>query len=99
MPCCANSEVSAFPAIGGKTGHWHPLVSALLSDPCDDGAMARAWIELPAASGWADIRLARHALHELAYVTAELRGTGPVMLRLSGSKLETGELWRSPGQQ
>jgi T5orf172 domain len=69
-----------------------------VSPPCDDGAMARAWIELPAASGWADIRLARHALHELAYVTAELRGSGPVLLRVSGVELETGELWRVPGQ-
>jgi hypothetical protein len=60
--------------------------------------MARAWIEMPAASGWADIRKAHYALHELAYVTAELRGTGPVLLRVSGVELETGELWRSPGQ-
>jgi hypothetical protein len=37
----------------------------------------RVWVELAAASGWADIRLARHALHELNYVMAELRGTGP----------------------
>ena len=58
----------------------------------------RAWLELPRDSGWADIRLARSALHKLGYRTAELRGTGNVLLRLSGGVLETGELWRSPGQ-
>jgi hypothetical protein len=58
----------------------------------------RAWIELPLDAGWADIRLARHALHQLGYATAELRGTGPVLLRLSGSRLDVGKLWRAPGQ-
>ena len=58
----------------------------------------RAWIELPRDSGWAGIRLARHALHQLGYTTSELRGTGNVLLRLAGSKLEPGELWRAPGQ-
>ena len=58
----------------------------------------RAWIELPLDAGWADIRLARSALHKLGYVTAELRGTGNVLLRLAGVKLEPGELWRAPGQ-
>jgi hypothetical protein len=58
----------------------------------------RAWIELPAASGWAGIRLARSALHALDYTTEEMRGTGNVLLRLSGSRLEVSELWRVPGQ-
>ncbi len=59
----------------------------------------RAWVELPADSGWGDIRLARGALHKLGYVTEELRGTGPVLLRLSGSALDVTELWRYPGQR
>ena len=58
----------------------------------------RAWIELPRDSGWADIRLARSALHKLGYRTEEVRGSGNVLLRLSGVKLESGELWRFPGQ-
>jgi hypothetical protein len=58
----------------------------------------RAWIELPVASGWADIRLARSALHALGYTTEELRGSGPVLLRLSGARLKVSELWRMPGQ-
>lgn len=58
----------------------------------------RAWIELPANSGWGDIRLAAVALNQLGYVTEELRGTGLVLLRLSGSRLDAGELWRVPGQ-
>ena len=59
----------------------------------------RAWVELPADSGWADIRLARAALHKMDYATAELRGTGNVLLRLSGARLEAGELWCYPGQR
>jgi hypothetical protein len=58
----------------------------------------RAWIELPAASGWAGIRLASVALNKLGYTTEELRGSGPVLLRLSGARLEVGELWRVPGE-
>ncbi len=58
----------------------------------------RAWIELPRDAGWADIRLAAASLHKLGYRTAELRGTGPVLLRLSGAELDAGELWRVPGQ-
>ena len=59
----------------------------------------RAWVELPADSGWADVRLARAALHKMDYATAELRGTGNVLLRLSGGGLDVGELWRAPGQR
>ena len=58
----------------------------------------RAWIELPEDYGWGDIRVARGTLHRLGYVTEELRGTGNVLLRLSAVKLESGELWRVPGQ-
>ena len=58
----------------------------------------RAWFELPRDAGWADIRLTAASLHKLGYSTAELRGTGAVLLRLSGGKVDTGELWRSPGQ-
>jgi len=58
----------------------------------------RAWIELPADYGWGDIRVAAVALHELGYVSEEQRGTGWVMLRISGSRLERGALWRLPGQ-
>jgi len=58
----------------------------------------RAWIELPRDYGWAQIRLASVALNNLGYVSEELRGAGPVLLRLSGTRLEAGELWRVPGQ-
>jgi hypothetical protein len=60
--------------------------------------MARAWIEFAPDSGWGDVRLARAALHRLDYVTEEMRGAGPVLLRLSSSRLEVGDLWRVPGQ-
>jgi hypothetical protein len=33
------------------------------------------------------------------YVTEEQRMTGVVLLRLAGSKLGRGELWRLPGQR
>lgn len=61
--------------------------------------MARAWIELPADSGWGDIRVAASDLKRLDYVTEEQRGTGPVLLRISGAKLERSALWRLPGQR
>lgn len=60
--------------------------------------MARAWIELPANSGWGDIRIAASDLGRMGYVTQEQRMTGLVLLRLSGSKLARGDLWRLPGQ-
>jgi len=60
--------------------------------------MSRAWIELPAGSGWADVRLARGAMAGLGYHVEEIRGTGNVMLRLSGSKLEAEQLWVMPGE-
>ena len=60
--------------------------------------MARAWIELPRDAGWGQVRLAQTTLNNLGYVTEELRGTGPVLLRLSGSRLDVSELWRVPGQ-
>jgi hypothetical protein len=60
--------------------------------------MSRAWIELPPDAGWGRVRLAHAALHELGYVTEELRGTGNVLIRLSGSRLEAGEVLRGPGE-
>lgn len=60
--------------------------------------MARCWMELPADSRWADVRLASVALNKLGYTTEELRGTGNVLLRLPGSRLEVSELWRVQGQ-
>jgi hypothetical protein len=67
---------------------------AALNDP---DPVARAWVEL-AEDGWAHVRLARGALEDLGYVTEEVRGTGNVMVRLSGSRLSAGELWKMPGQ-
>ena len=58
--------------------------------------MARAWIEMPPGSGWGAIRLARTALRELGYHSEEVRGTGNVLLRLSGSPLERSALWVMP---
>ena len=60
--------------------------------------MARAWIELQADSGWGDLRVAGTRLIEMGYVAAELRGTGNVLLRLSGAQLERPDLLRVPGQ-
>jgi hypothetical protein len=54
-----------------------------------------AWIELPRNSGWADIRLAASALHQLGYVTEEQRGAR-LWLRLSGSQLDVSALWVTP---
>ena len=68
-----------------------PTMFAELPMPC------RAWVELAADSGWGAVRTVRAALARLGYVTAELRGTGNVLLRLSGVKLERGELLRMPG--
>ncbi len=58
----------------------------------------RAWIEMPPGSGWADIRIATHAVRELGYGVAELRGTGNVLLRVLGAEVDVSELWRLPGQ-
>ena len=40
--------------------------------------MARAWVELPAGSGWADIQLARGRLEDDGYATETVTrpGTG-----------------------
>ena len=57
----------------------------------------RAWIELP-DPGWAAVRLATAAMHRLGYRTEVVRGSGAVLLRLSGSRLDAGELWRLPGE-
>jgi hypothetical protein len=61
--------------------------------------MARAWIEMRPGAGWGDVRLMRTALRDLDYVSAELRGTAGVVLRLSGSPLERGEVLKWPGQR
>ena len=61
--------------------------------------MARARIEFPAGTGWGDVRVAGTRLIKLGYVAVELRGSGNVMLRLSGAPLERGELLRVPGQR
>ena len=53
---------------------------------------------MPAGSGWGDVRVASGELHRMGYVTEEQRGTGNVLLRLSGSRLGVSELWRLPGQ-
>ena len=67
--------------------------------PCDPVLMrARVWIEMPPDSGWGDIQLLATSLRGAGYVVEEQRGTGPVMLRLAGAKLERGALWRRPGQ-
>ena len=58
--------------------------------------MARAWIELPADSGWGDVRVAGTRLAGLDYLTYELRGSGNVMLRLPGVPLERSEVLRVP---
>jgi hypothetical protein len=61
--------------------------------------MARAWIEMPPGAGWGEVRLMRTALRDLDYVSAELRGTAGVVLRLSGSQLDRGEVLKWPGQR
>jgi hypothetical protein len=58
--------------------------------------MARAWFELPAGSGWADIRHAAHAFHVYGYTTAEVRGTDRAWLRLSGAELDVSAEWIMP---
>jgi hypothetical protein len=59
----------------------------------------RAWIELPADSGWSDARLAITGLARLDYTAEERRGAGWVMLRISGARLDRPALWRLPGQR
>ena len=59
--------------------------------------MSRAWIQ-PADDGWGSVRVVRAWLeNELGYRVAELRGAGPVLLRVSGSVLERDEALRVPG--
>jgi hypothetical protein len=58
--------------------------------------MACAWIELP-GSGWGETRVAIGQLEDQGYAVGEIRGAGPVLLRLSGVRLERGELLRMPG--
>lgn len=68
--------------------------------------MARVWIELPPGPdgdmlGWGDTALIKTALAEgedgvRGYVVEEIRGQVH-MLRLSGSKLDSSELWAMPG--
>ena len=61
--------------------------------------MARAWVEFPPDAGWGTVRVARTRLEKhLAYVVAELRGSGPVLLRLSGTELEPAEALAVPGE-
>lgn len=60
----------------------------------------RAWIEFPRDAGWGDVQVVRTRLAaELDYVVAELRGAGPVLLRLSVAELDREELLRVPGQR
>jgi hypothetical protein len=61
--------------------------------------MARAWIEMRPGAGWGEVRLMRSALRDQGYVSAELRGTAGVVLRLSGSQLDRGEVLKWPGQR
>ena len=56
----------------------------------------RAWVELPAGSGWADVQLARGRLEDNGYVTETVRGGGRVWVRLSGARLDTAALWVMP---
>jgi hypothetical protein len=60
--------------------------------------MSRAWIELPPDLGWGDTAVLKTALAGDGYVIEEIRGQVH-MLRLSGSRLESPELWRMPGQK
>ena len=60
--------------------------------------MARAWIQ-PATSGWGDVQVAKSGLVKSGYLVAELRGSGPVLLRVSASPLEPAELLRMPGER
>ena len=57
---------------------------------------ARAWIEMQPGTGWGEVRVARSGLERLGYLTAELRGSGAVLLRFSGSPLERAEVLRVP---
>ncbi len=60
--------------------------------------MPRAWIEFPPDTGWGSVRVVRAYLeNELGYRVAELRGAGPVLLRVSAGVLERGEALRVPG--
>ena len=62
--------------------------------------MARAWVEFPPDAGWGQIRVVRTYLEKkLGYHVTELRGSGPVLLRLSEGELEPGEALRVPGQR
>lgn len=59
--------------------------------------MARAWAEFPRDAGWGQVRVVRTALERMGYTVAELRGAGPVLLRLAGGQLEAAELLRVLG--
>jgi hypothetical protein len=61
--------------------------------------MPRAWLELPRDAGWGDVRVALGRMAALEYLTDELRGSGPVLLRLSAVRLEGGEALRVPGER
>ena len=53
--------------------------------------MPRAWVEFPPDAGWGQIRVVRTYLEKkLGYHVTELRGSGPVLLRLSAGELEPG---------
>lgn len=77
---------------------WIPVAFDGVPVPTDSPEACRAWIELPADTGWGDVRVAGTRMAEMGYVVAEIRGTGNVLLRLSGSQLERGELLKVPGQ-
>ena len=57
--------------------------------------MARAWIELP-DPGWGPVQVARSEVKRLGYTAEVVRGTGGVLLRLAGSKLDSEALWVMP---
>lgn len=56
--------------------------------------MPRAWIECPSDWGWGQTQLLKGTLYSLGYYVSEWRGTGQVVLELTGSK--PGDEWRPP---
>jgi hypothetical protein len=46
----------------------------------------RAWIEIPAEWGWGPVQALKAQLARAGYCTEEYRGTGPVMLAVTGGR-------------